>query len=1061
MPFIVPAIAAAVEAVAVIGSFITSIGVIGQGIIAAGIGIASTYLISALTPKPASENVQGGVNFERQYGSNVPRQVACGLVGMAGHDTYVNTYNASNRTLQQIFTLSDYLSTRLTRVAVDGVWVTLGTDIHDGKGFPLLPTTAAQQWAGSLWVKFFDGRQVAADGTLVTFANPASRWTAANIGVGITAVSVICEFDKDHNNSMPDFFFEFEGAPIYDWRKDSTNGGSGSHRWNDITTHEYTTNPILIERHYRRGFSINGDTFCGMDMQESDLPINKWTTAANICAEIDPDDGKPRYQVSILLDATQPHSSNLQSLSLSCGSMQVDSVDGSWPLVGSDQPVVMTFTDDDLISTADSEFIRFKSFGELVNSVSGNYPEPGAIWSMVGYTEQVATAFLTIDRRTRDLSIDFPMVSVARQAQQLAFIYLYENRFEAVANVTLRPRFQVLEEGDWVNWNSAQYGLFTFIVKAKSLLSLEADGPRNTVLQLQQRDGGIYDGIIPVPTLFATRNNDPVYLAEVQSFALVAITVQGNNGRLLPAIRVSWLPTIPDDVTVVQIELIYYPSAQPTAVLRKIVNADVSVVNLTEGIVSNTNYTVQAKIITNPSRVTAFNAGGNVTTSNVQVGFVDIDQTINYNITTLQDLFADDITKIKRVIASIVANQDARNWLDKKELRTQLSSRSNAAFAEITHVQSVLTNADNAMASDILDLFVGTDSGSGTINVTANALSTLTGNFTTFSATITASFNSLDDQINHPGTGLTAQVSTNASAITGLTGALASYETIVSASATYATLTGLATTNSNVTTNATAIATLDGYAAARYSVTIDVNGYAVGFDFFNGGAGVSATIFTTAKFEIAAPGVSGGAAIPIFTVGMVNGVSKVGIRGDMYVDGDIISRMVAANQILATHIAATQINASHMAANSITAANAALDALAVKTLNIQGNAVTIPDANTIANFLGTGSGAAIFNYNVSVDTTGLSGNFKLYVACMANKMSFTAVGVSWSASLFINGTQVMDVGGTNNDYPLLLTGALAITATGGVQTINVTVNWNCSNSGTIVKSTCFSIAARR
>jgi hypothetical protein len=93
--------------------------------------------------------------------------------------------------------------------------------------------------------------------------------------------------------------------------------------------------------------------------------------------------------------------------------------------------------------------------------------------------------------------------------------------------------------------------------------------------------------------------------------------------------------------------------------------------------------------------------------------------------------------------------------------------------------------------------------------------------------------------------------------------------------------------NSTITTQSTAIATLNGYAAAQYSVTLDVNGYAVGFNLLNGGAGVSSATFIVDKFQIAFPGVSGGAAVPIFTVANVNGVPKVALRANMYSDYSI------------------------------------------------------------------------------------------------------------------------------------------------------------------------------
>lgn len=105
--------------------------------------------------------------------------------------------------------------------------------------------------------------------------------------------------------------------------------------------------------------------------------------------------------------------------------------------------------------------------------------------------------------------------------------------------------------------------------------------------------------------------------------------------------------------------------------------------------------------------------------------------------------------------------------------------------------------------------------------------------------------------------------------------------------------------NSAITTQSTAIATLNGYAAARYSVTLDVNGYATGFNLFNGGAGVSTFTVTVDKFQIAYPGVAGGAAVPIFTVANVAGSPKVALRGDMIVDGSITTQKMTVGSLSA------------------------------------------------------------------------------------------------------------------------------------------------------------------
>jgi hypothetical protein len=98
---------------------------------------------------------------------------------------------------------------------------------------------------------------------------------------------------------------------------------------------------------------------------------------------------------------------------------------------------------------------------------------------------------------------------------------------------------------------------------------------------------------------------------------------------------------------------------------------------------------------------------------------------------------------------------------------------------------------------------------------------------------------------------------------------------------------------------ATAISTFDGYAAAEYAITLDVNGYATGFNLINGGIGTSAATFVVDKFQVASPGVAGGAPVPIFTVGNVGGTPKIGIRSDMYVDGSIAATKLSVGTLSA------------------------------------------------------------------------------------------------------------------------------------------------------------------
>lgn len=622
-----------------------------------------------------------------------------------------------------------------------------------------------------------------------------------------TGYSIIAtmDYDQDRNNSFPDFFFEFRGAPLYDWRKDSSVGGSGDHRWNDKTTHEFSENPIVMEYNYRRGFSINDDLFCGMDMPTSDLPLDKYTLAANICDELA--EGETRYRCSIFLDCMITHGDNLASIALSCGALQIDGVDGSWPVVGSDLPTVATFTDDDIVSGSNFKFRAKRSMSDLVNSISGNFPDPDQNWSMIGYDTQIASDLVTLDRRTRDINIDFPQVRSQRQACQLAWIYLYENRFEATSSLTLRPAFQRLEAGDWVLWNSARYGALVFIVTNIQLLSLDnEDGPRNVVLELQQRDGSIYDEVEPPPIVVPYPPGEPVYASELDSFTATAVSVVGFEGRAQAAIRVSWAAVL--DATITGVEIQYYPVATPEAVIKKVVDPSVTVHTLAEGIISNTLYKVQAKIITTPLRVTNYNAGIELITLNITIGIGQIDGAIFTTLGKIEGELRDQLEMMNTRLNKMAMNNIARTWVDRKVVRDDLVSQTGEAFAQISEVREVATNTESAFAS--------------------------------FQTTVTAQF---------------------------------------------------AAQSASIAIVAAVAADVEGWATASYAIKLDVNGYWSGMQLYNGGPELSGVVFRTDLFKVALPGV-GGSDVDVFTVGDVEGVPKVGIRGDMVIDGSVTARMI-------------------------------------------------------------------------------------------------------------------------------------------------------------------------
>ncbi|MDQ0558301.1 hypothetical protein QO004_000074 [Rhizobium mesoamericanum] len=625
MPFLAPIGAA-------IGGFFGSLGIIGKAII----GIGLNLIVGKIQQRQAKKNQKqvGGVEFEREYGENVSRKVACGLVGIAGHDCYVNTYGSSNKYLEQVYVLSDFPCDGLSRIWAGGSLLSLGVVASDA--VKTVYTVTAGDYAGLIRFTFYTGVQTTADAEMIAHSNPTGRWTADHIGTGICWIKAELTYDQEKLGQFPDFFFEFRGARLYDIRKDSTVGGVGGHRWDNYSTYEFSENPIVQEYNYRRGFSLNDDMFCGMGMAASDLPFDRYVAAMNICDE--DAGGERRYRCSVLFDSDVPHGDNIEAVMTSCGGIVIDDVDGSWPLIGTDQPIVETFTDADLVLGEAVRFQRRRSMADLVNAVSGTYPEPENMWSPAGYDTQTNASYVALDRRTRDVALDFPQVRSKRQANQLASIYFNENRYEATADVIIRPRFQTIKAGDWVRWNSARYGDRVYMVQARSIKALTSDGPRNVALSLQERDGGIYDGVGVIPPTIPIPNGEPVYLNELQDFAVIPVIGVGADGRSYPAFRISWAAV--EDTTVTGVIFEWWIKTEPGNKFTRTVTMPATLSFVQEGIISLTDYQFRHKLIadrptnwTAPIDVTSLD-GGN---ADLEVGLGQLKEDV---LAVFRDLYA-------------------------------------------------------------------------------------------------------------------------------------------------------------------------------------------------------------------------------------------------------------------------------------------------------------------------------------------------------------------------------------------------------------------------------------
>jgi hypothetical protein len=665
-------------------------GTLAAFVVNTAASIAISYGVSLLAKKlagtPKIEEAPGGAILEVRYGEDAPEVVALGKVCTAGVLRYDNTFDTSNKKWQRVYELSSFYSTSLERLAINGEWIEL-TDNGSSKGLEV----TSGDYEGRVWVKFLDGTQTAVDSYLESNANPGSRWTNNHIGLGLTYAIVTLEYDAEELSSPLDFLFEFKGAPLYDWRLDSTVGGSGSHRWNDVTTWEYSNNPILMDYAYRRGgFNYAGDIFCGMSMSASELPLDKYTAAANICDETF--EGETRYRCHIILEATRSHRENLEALLQSCAGMNVDGINTSYPIINASQTPVATLSRADLVDGEDYTFDRDGSFGDTINSVNGTYSEPNFTYEATGYDEVTLASLVTLDRRTLDAELSFPMVTSKRQAKQLARIYLSETRYAAVKNCVVHPKWQKLDVGDWITWEADEDGVDRdYQILSMSVADLDGDLPRAVTLQLQERNADIYTsvGTVAAPTRPATPAA-PVYLNEVASFAVIPYTVENVGATAVyPALRASWDALTDPTVEGVLVEWRPRDQASPP-VFSLTVPLDQTVAILQEGIVANTVYEVRTRLLANPYRATVASAWTEVTS-----GALTID--ISAELAALE-------ADIQATIDALEASLDADIAANTAAITTEATTRASADTSQAALITAAQARADDATATGLFKL---------------------------------------------------------------------------------------------------------------------------------------------------------------------------------------------------------------------------------------------------------------------------------------------------------------------------------------------------------------------
>lgn len=492
-----------------IGAGIFGAGTFLAGLTAAALQIAAGIGISLIAKSLAGEpeKAKFGVQSRLQGGDDVPRSILFGFNCTSGSLVYGNTWGVvdglPNAYLTQVIALADYPIRELLAVEVNGASVTLEGTPDASMGYPV--AEFRKNGIAHMWVKFYDGTQTSADPFLVSSVSSAAYpYTSDRVGLGIPYVIVTSmahqredsEEDPLFSGGFPTFKFVTNGAKLYDISKDTTAGGSGTHRWDNPATWGGDGDFLPAVQIYNllRGIRFGGEWLYGLQsLPEKRLPQADWVAVINKCrVSIDGPDGlEPTYRTGGEIQVGAQIKFSIEAILTGCQG-RLTEIGGVYKLhVGEPGTPVVSIEDGDIISTSEQVFTPFLALEDTINGIQAKYPNPAESWNTKTAPPLIRTDLEELDgdrRLLADVTLD--MVPYEGQVQRLMKSALAEAQRARRHTITLGPEFWILEPGDIISWTSERNGYADKLFRVDGM----ADQPELDILvDITEVDNSDYD----------------------------------------------------------------------------------------------------------------------------------------------------------------------------------------------------------------------------------------------------------------------------------------------------------------------------------------------------------------------------------------------------------------------------------------------------------------------------------------------------------------------------------------------------------------------------------------
>lgn len=375
------------------------------------------------------------------------RKIVYGQAQLSGPVVYNNLSGNDGEYLWFVVALADHESDSLVSVYLDSDEIPIA-DIGGGTGNG---DVTASKWVGdnskeAVYIRHHLGSSTqTADSRLVS---EFSDWTSNHRLRGVTYVIVRLLYDKDteeiwSKNGQPrDIKAVIKGKKIYDPRLDTTNGGSGSHRYSDSTTWEWSDNPALCIADYL--MEVMGvDPATGIDWAS----VSDAADDCDVSVAIPTSSTETRFTCNGVISLGSSHKENLDKL-LSSMDGRLTYSQGVWKVRASVWEASSVSLDaDDLAGDVQVRGSAPKS--ERFNKVRGVFIDPDRGYEVVEFPHVTSASYVTRDNsESISFDLELPMTNSATMAQRLAYRQLEQGDNQLVVELPLKKVGAKVAPGD-------------------------------------------------------------------------------------------------------------------------------------------------------------------------------------------------------------------------------------------------------------------------------------------------------------------------------------------------------------------------------------------------------------------------------------------------------------------------------------------------------------------------------------------------------------------------------------------------------------------------------------